>query len=55
MPGKGILNYQLITRLCEQLGSDTTLFVEHLPNFQSYKHAAAYVRKQAILAGVSLP
>ncbi|HCL03212.1 MAG TPA: sugar phosphate isomerase/epimerase [Lachnoclostridium phytofermentans] len=55
MPGKGILNYQLITRLCEQLGTDTTLFVEHLPDFDSYKQAAGYVRQQAIFAGVSLP
>lgn len=52
MPGKGILNYQKIARLCEKLGADTTLFVEHLPDFESYKKAAAYVREQAELAGV---
>ncbi len=52
MPGKGIINYQKVARLCESLGPDTTLFVEHLPDFDSYKKAAAYVREQAALAGV---
>jgi len=52
MPGKGILNYRKIARLCESLGPDTTLFVEHLPDFESYRKAAAYVREQAALAGV---
>jgi sugar phosphate isomerase/epimerase len=52
MPGKGIINYQKVARLCESLGPDTTLFVEHLPDFESYKKAAAYVREQAALAGV---
>lgn len=52
MPGKGIINYQKVARLCESLGPDTTLFVEHLPDFESYRKAAAYVREQAALAGV---
>ena len=52
MPGKGRVNYQKVARLCEPLGLDTTLFVEHLPDFESYKKAAAYVREQAGLAGV---
>jgi len=52
MPGKGIINYQKVARLCESLGPDTPLFVEHLPDFESYRQAAAYVREQATLAGV---
>lgn len=52
MPGKGIINYQKVARLCESLGPDTPLLVEHLPDFESYKQAAAYVREQARLAGV---
>jgi sugar phosphate isomerase/epimerase len=52
MPGRGIINYQKVARLCESLGPDTPLFVEHLPDFESYKTAAAYVRKQAALAGI---
>jgi sugar phosphate isomerase/epimerase len=53
MPGKGIVNYRKVARLCESLGPDTTLFVEHLPDFESYRKAAAYVREQAALAGVN--
>lgn len=53
MPGKGIVNYQKVAGLCESLGTDTTLYVEHLPDFESYKKAAAYVREQAALAGVN--
>lgn len=53
MPGTGKLDYGKIARLCEGLGPDTTLFVEHLSDFESYKRAAAYVREQARLAGVS--
>lgn len=53
MPGKGKINYQKVARLCESLGPDTTLFVEHLPDFETYKKAADYVREQAALAGVA--
>jgi len=52
MPGKGIVNYQKVARLCESLGPDTPLFIEHLPDFESYQQAAAYIREQAGLAGV---
>ncbi|MBA3073446.1 MAG: sugar phosphate isomerase/epimerase [Anaerolineae bacterium] len=52
MPGKGRVNYQKVAKLCESLGPDTPLFVEHLPDFESYKQAAAYVREQAAMAGV---
>lgn len=54
MPGKGIIDYKKVALLCEKLGKDTVLFVEHLPDFESYKQAAAYVRRQAELAGVTL-
>lgn len=53
MPGKGKINYQKVARLCESLGPDTTLFVEHLPDFETYKQAAAYVREQAAFAGIN--
>ncbi len=54
MPGKGVIDYKKVTLLCETLGPDTVLFVEHLPDFESYKEAAGYVREQAILAGVTV-
>ncbi len=53
MPGEGTLDYRKVALLCEGLGPDTTLFVEHLPDFESYRKAAAYVRAQAALAGVA--
>ena len=52
MPGKGTLNYPKILRLVENLGSDTPLFVEHLPDYETYRQAAAYVRNQAEGAGI---
>lgn len=52
MPGKGVINYQRVLRQCEALGADTTVFVEHLPDFDSYKMAADYLREQAALAGI---
>lgn len=55
MPGKGCVDYQKVVKLCESLGRDTTLFVEHLPDHASYREAAAYVRQQALKAGVALP
>lgn len=54
MPGRGAVDYQKVVKLCEGLGPDTTLFVEHLPDFESYKEAAFYVRDQALKAGVTL-
>jgi sugar phosphate isomerase/epimerase len=47
MPGTGRLDFGKIARLCERLGPDTTVFVEHLPDFESYKRAAAYLRSEA--------
>lgn len=53
MPGKGTIDYKKVAVLCEGLGKDTALFVEHLPDFESYMEAADYVRNQAALAGVN--
>ena len=55
MPGKGCLNYQKIVKLCDSLGENMTVFVEHLPDYESYREAAGFVRSQAIKAGVRLP
>lgn len=53
MPGKGTIDYKKVAVLCENLGKDTALFIEHLPDFDSYMEAAGYVRNQAALAGVN--
>lgn len=55
MPGKGTVDYRKVAKLCDALGKDMPLMVEHLPDFESYKQAADYVRQQAIVAGVELP
>lgn len=52
MPGKGTLDYCKILPLVERLGADTPLFVEHLPDYDTYKAAAGYVRSKAQEAGV---
>ena len=52
MPGKGTLDYKRILRLVEKLGPDTPLFVEHLPDYETYRQAAAYVRSQAEESGI---
>ena len=36
-----------ILAMVEKLGPDTPLFVEHLPDYETYREAAAYVRRQA--------
>lgn len=54
MPGKGCVDYRKVVKLVDALGKDATLFVEHLPDHESYMEAAAYVRKQAELAKVLL-
>jgi len=52
MPGKGTLNYKKILALVEKLGADTPLFVEHLPDYETYRQAALYLRNQAQEAGI---
>ena len=52
MPGKGTLNYKKILPMVEKLGPDTPLFVEHLPDYETYREAAAYIRSQAEAANI---
>lgn len=52
MPGKGSLDYKKILAMVEKLGQDIPLFVEHLPDFETYRCAANYVRNQAERAGI---
>ncbi len=52
MPGKGTLDYVKILPMVEKLGKDTTFFIEHLPDFDSYKQASDYIRMRAAQAGV---
>ncbi len=52
MPGKGTLDYPKILAMVEKLGPDTPLFVEHLPDYESYREASSYVRKKAEESGI---
>ncbi len=51
-PGDGVIDLGQVTRLAHALGEDTPVFVEHLPDHDSYLAAAAHMRKVAQLAGV---
>ncbi len=47
MPGKGTIDFVNVLRLCENLGRDMTVFVEHLTRHEEYKEAVTYVRNLA--------
>lgn len=54
MPGTGTLDYTEILPMVEKLDSDMPFFVEHLPDFCTYRQAADYIRKCAGKAGVAV-
>ena len=51
-PGEGVIDLSAVTRMAHALGEDTPVFVEHLPDHDSYMRAAAHMRKAAQAAGV---
>lgn len=53
-PGDGTLDYVKILPMVEKLGADIPFFIEHLPDFETYKQTAAYIREQGKLAGVTI-
>ena len=53
-PGFGTLNHKEILKMVEALGPDTTFFIEHLPSHETYMEAAAFIRKQAQDAGITV-
>ena len=54
MPGTGTLDYTEILPMVEKLSPDMPFFVEHLPDFCTYKQAADYIRECAGKAGVAV-
>jgi sugar phosphate isomerase/epimerase len=46
-PGKGSIKYAMVLKLSERLGANTTLFVEHLNNYEEYKNAITFIRSTA--------
>lgn len=53
-PGEGVMNLGEVTQMAHALGEDTPVFVEHLPDHDSYLRAARYMRKVAAEAGVQV-
>lgn len=51
-PGAGTLDYTKILQMVEALGPDTTFFIEHLPDYETYQQVAGFIREQAKAAGV---
>lgn len=53
-PGQGTLDYTQILPWVEQLGADIPFFIEHLPDFETYKKCALYIREQSVKCGVTI-
>ena len=53
-PGKGSMPLGKVLQLSHALGNDTTVFVEHLPDHQSYLDAIAHMRNAGKDAGVPI-
>lgn len=53
-PGDGTLDYPKILRMVEKLGPDTTFFIEHLPDFDTYMETAHFIRLKAQEAGITI-
>jgi sugar phosphate isomerase/epimerase len=47
MPGQGTIDYRNVLHLCEGIGKEMTVFVEHLSTHEEYKEAVQYVRNLA--------
>ncbi len=53
-PGQGKLDYTAFLRCLDRLDADTPLMLEHLPNEEEYRLAAAHIRSVAGAEGVEL-
>jgi sugar phosphate isomerase/epimerase len=54
MPGRGAVDYRKVVRLCEKLGKDTTVFVEHQETHEEYAEASGFVRRVAEREGIKV-
>lgn len=53
-PGQGGLDYPVFLRCLTQLDADVPLMLEHLPNEDEYRAAAAHIRNVAAEEGIAL-
>lgn len=51
-PGDGVIDLGKVCVLAQELGDDIPVFVEHLPDHESYVAACAHMRRVAVKAGV---
>lgn len=54
MPSKGVVDFRKVLLLCEKLGKETTVFVEHLDTHEEYMEAAGYLRNVAQSANIEV-
>ncbi len=54
MPGRGSLDFRRVVRLCEGLGRDTPVFVEHLDTHEEYMEASGFIRAIAEQEGIKV-
>lgn len=53
-PGKGSIDFTKVLKLCDGLGEDTSVFVEHLNTYEEYKEAVNYLRSESAIAKVNI-
>ncbi len=53
-PGEGIIDFKPILALCDSIGYDTTVFVEHLETHEDYKRVVRHIRALAREADVEI-
>lgn len=53
-PGKGCIPFDLVLQLSHCLGPNTPVFVEHLPDHESYLNASRFIHKIANEAGIPI-
>ena len=54
MPGSGSIDFRNIIRQCENLGKNTTVFIEHLQSFEEYKVSAEFIRRTAEMEKIEI-
>jgi len=53
-PGQGSIDLTLALKLAHELGDDTPVFVEHLPDHEAYMAAMAHMRSLAVSEGLEV-
>lgn len=54
MPGNGSIDFRNVIRQCDNLGKNTTVFIEHLKSFEEYKVSSEFIRKMAEMEKIEI-